>query len=399
MTDQNEQPTGEWFDAMDHWPKHVRATAVLIAAAFAAVVWSAPILWLSVRPAVTHASVPAPQWTWSGFESGASMRTLERHLKESSWVTWWLRGCLNENLLRVGLLDSKFVAFGPDGWLFYADSLLWLPERLEVSAKQRRQIFLDAKAALAAAGAELLVLPVPDRISLYPEHLPAYMNPARAGLYDVMLADLKATGVHHLDLRSILKRRKEQSPDVELYPKSDTHWLLAAKHEAALQVAKEVDARGWRDRVTPPASVNLLPARQGLAMGGVAGQLGLRVERSIPLDEASAVVQNLRHVYWHQAAVVGAVDGPHQPYAVQYDDAGVALCGTSFSEGLGAQISAALGTTVDHRGAIWAGGPFRGIRKVLAEIGTNGFRPRLVLWEINERQYLQDWCTEQKLLP
>src|SRR5436190_11830634 len=95
----------DWFAAIPQWSRAQRRVAVAFGMVFALLIASSPLLWLLAPPALTIASVPAPSWSGRGFCSGELMRAWERYFKQSSWVTYLLRGMRNEVAWSLGVLE------------------------------------------------------------------------------------------------------------------------------------------------------------------------------------------------------------------------------------------------------------------------------------------------------
>lgn len=82
----------EWFEAIAGWRPAQRRTAAAFGVVFALFLAAAPVLHLVLPPAPSATPTALPGWSFDDFSSGATMRTLERHLKERSWLTFSLRG-------------------------------------------------------------------------------------------------------------------------------------------------------------------------------------------------------------------------------------------------------------------------------------------------------------------
>jgi lysophospholipase L1-like esterase len=93
----------EWFEAIDGWRPGQRRLAIAFGAVFAVFVAAAPVLYLVAPAAPSATSAPMPEWRPDEFRSGETMRRLERHLKEQSWVTFGLRGLHDAAIAWTGL--------------------------------------------------------------------------------------------------------------------------------------------------------------------------------------------------------------------------------------------------------------------------------------------------------
>jgi hypothetical protein len=187
-----------------------------------------------------------------------NLRAYERGLEEASWVA---------RQLRPWAMYAQFAWFkdggdktliGKDGWFFYRPGVQYLTEKPVVTkATSTPAEAAGAIAAfrdqLAARGIQLLVLPVPNKESVYPEKLsrraqgrPSAVCPQTRELLD----RLRTNGVEVVDLFAIYQAAKGQpaAGSQALYLAQDTHWSPAGLDVAAQAVAQRVLARGWLAR-------------------------------------------------------------------------------------------------------------------------------------------------------
>jgi hypothetical protein len=91
---------GEWFEAIPTWSSGQRRIAKW-ATLVSCVLFALPLaLWCVLPPAPTSIAAPMPEWNAKRFANGESMQHLERHFKETSWVTFGLRS-VNGELRRI----------------------------------------------------------------------------------------------------------------------------------------------------------------------------------------------------------------------------------------------------------------------------------------------------------
>ncbi len=395
MSDTDTTATSEWFVAMPGWSRARRLVLGCFGAGFLGLIACGPLLLWFARPARTASSVPPPEWRFEAFRRGEYADQLETYWKESSWLTFHLRGWFHETLLQLGVLASERVAFGRDGWMFLAETLRWHPERIAASRASRLQLLGEVRAFAAAAGMQLLALPVPDKATIYPEQLPAERRrpPGRERLYDQILADLQAAGVAHVDLRAVLLAEKARQPETLLYLRRGTHWQLEGQLAAAAAVQQRLQQAGWAALVPREPAIVVGEVRTRERVPGLVRQLGLRCESGETDGWFSPVVARwMEPTRWRQVGMRGGAPlVPVQPTAA------VALCGTSFSQSLGPQLAGTLGAHVDQRGVIAGGGSFQGLRRLRQELGRDGFAPRVLLWEFVERDYQDEWTRTESL--
>lgn len=130
------------------------------------------------------------------------------------------------NRIKVGIGVSPLskVIVGRDGWLFYR------PDHSQATPSILRQQWQQRRRQLAASGIPYLVAVVPDKRTIYPEHLPAGLADQSACCYQRALTHLQ----HHthlpvVDLRRFLLAAKNTD---RLYFKTDSHWNFAGANVA-----------------------------------------------------------------------------------------------------------------------------------------------------------------------
>ena len=142
---------------------------------------------------------------------------------------------------------------GRDGWFFYQPGVGFLTQR----AQPRDSTPRDALAAvvhfrdqLAARGIHLVIMPAPNKESVYPEKLTRLAAPPTrvlGGETRAFLAQCESSGVEVVDLFALYRdaRRTAATP---LYLQQDSHWSPAGVEVAASAVAERILARGWLTR-------------------------------------------------------------------------------------------------------------------------------------------------------
>lgn len=164
-------------------------------------------------------------------------------------------------------LDRKGLLIGPDGWLFLAEeSDLLVPrnratptggdsEQVTIPEDRRRAI-LELRDQLASMGIELLFLPVPAKLAIYPERFvggelaasPVRLDEGARQFY----RELEAAGVVVVDLTETFLARRIPDPD-PLYVATDSHWSPRGCVIAAEQLGRPIRERlrrtGFESRV------------------------------------------------------------------------------------------------------------------------------------------------------
>ncbi len=253
--------------------------------------------------------------------TSANLRAYEENLEDASVVARTLRP-LFQFAQFIWLRDGGEKALvGRDGWLFYKPGFDDMVARGKPAAATNDPVaaIVAYRDALAARGMRLLVVPAPNKESIYPDRLTArapegqvLMSPPTREL----LTRLRAAQVECVDLFAVFAAARHNvaaTNATPLYLKQDSHWSPAGVALAARTVAQRLTHLGWakpgslayRERATPVAR-----------LGDV-----LRMLQSTPIERASVpesvpCVQIVR-------------DDDSQPYRDQ-SDSEVLVLGDSF---------------------------------------------------------------------
>jgi alginate O-acetyltransferase complex protein AlgJ len=135
---------------------------------------------------------------------------------------------------------------GLDGWHFNRGSVLLLLED-QLSQREDRpdplEAIVDLDRQLKDRGIDLIFVPVPDKLSVYPEKFSAKV-PADRQVTPVVrrfMLRLLEADVEVVDLyRPFLARREQNGEDRPLYFTCDTHWRSQAARLAAGEIAQRL---------------------------------------------------------------------------------------------------------------------------------------------------------------
>ncbi len=188
--------------------------------------------------------------------SAANVRAYEKNLEDFSWVSQKLRHRM-QYLQYVMLNDAGEKALpGLDGWMFYKPGVEYLVAGGRAITKAK--VGPDPLAAiaefqdeLALRGIRLLVVPVPNKESVYPEKLTsraANLHGIRSGQTSDLLDRLSLAGVETVDLFAEFaqaKQRQTNPADGPLYLVQDSHWSPSGVAVAARAVVSRLLNRGW----------------------------------------------------------------------------------------------------------------------------------------------------------
>jgi hypothetical protein len=138
---------------------------------------------------------------------------------------------------------------GRDGWLFYQPGVNYLTQRPlpgDSTPREALAAVVHFRDALAARGIRLILMPTPDKESVYPEKLSCVAAPP-AGILSAetraFLAQCEAAGVECVDLFSLYRGARQKSPAL-LYLAQDTHWSPDGMSLASAAVAERISSSG-----------------------------------------------------------------------------------------------------------------------------------------------------------
>jgi alginate O-acetyltransferase complex protein AlgJ len=186
----------------------------------------------------------------------------------------WVKVMLLQNVPS----PSTEVLIGRDGWLYYTGNH-------SIEYMQRTNPFKDAdleawctslearRRWLGARGSRFLFVLVPDKQTIYPEHLPSWVRtrdlPSRA---DQLLAALESrTGVATLDLRPVLR---EAARHERVYQVVDSHWNSLGAYAAYAAIARAMGPAEGAVRPRPVQDFTRVEAR--IPGGDLATMLGVQ---------------------------------------------------------------------------------------------------------------------------
>src|SRR5688572_16613507 len=188
--------------------------------------------------------------------SAANLRAFEKNLEKSSWAAQLSRPLLqfaNFTALKDG---GEKVVVGSSGWYFYKPGLNYMLARREVlraanPTNDPVTAIIDFRDQLAARGIHLLVMPVPNKESIYPDRLTRRAE-GRHGVLtprtEEILEQLRGAKVEVVDLFkefSTARKQSGASAETPLYLAQDTHWSPAGVTLATKAVARRLVELGW----------------------------------------------------------------------------------------------------------------------------------------------------------
>jgi len=187
-----------------------------------------------------------------------NLRMFENDLEKSCRLAEKLRPSVQYvQFLLLGEMGDKSL-MGRSGWFFYKPAVEYLIEPLPADSGYGRADVLSTiisfRDQLAQLGIKLLVVPAPNKASIYPEMLTRRAEgsqlPVNPKTIDI-LSKLRESGVEIVDLFSLFaEARKSLSPgdNTRYYLAQDSHWSPDGMRLAAQAVAKKILDLGWAEK-------------------------------------------------------------------------------------------------------------------------------------------------------
>jgi hypothetical protein len=315
-----------------------------------------------------------------------NLHAYEARLEQSSLVIKgfrpWMQYAEWSLLADVG----EKAVLGRNGWLFYRESVRYLVERPSAGPQTHPvdplPAILSFRDQLEARGIRLLVVPVPNKESVYPEMLSRRAISASVICCEEtrrLLERMDQCGIEYVNLFELFRRTRDtegQSNQAPLYLAHDTHWTPAGARSAAAAVARQVLAttgihRG--DRTLVERLITL--SRHGDLVQMLRAP---QIERSLApaLLELHQVIDEHTNAPYH--------DGPDSEILVlgdsflriyEQDEPGAA----GFIAHLARELGQPLSSIVNDGGASTL------VRQSLARRPTLLAKKKLLIWEFAER--------------
>ncbi len=232
-----------------------RLTSMLLVTCFFALI-TAPAL---VQTATEIARGQRPQVldVLTRVPTADNLQAFEARLEQASVVGETLRPRVQYTVFRLFNDWGHQVIAGRDGWLFYRPGIESLTQRPSQDISRDGDplsAIVSFRDQLAQRGIHLLVVPMPNKESIYPEqlkHRATHDAVIRAQPTRELFAQLRAADVDYVDIFEVFRQAKHGGSSTEptrLYLIQDTHWSPAGAQLAAQAVAADLVARGWIGR-------------------------------------------------------------------------------------------------------------------------------------------------------
>jgi hypothetical protein len=310
-----------------------------------------------------------------------NLRAYEKGLQDASVTAGALRPVMQSLQFFVLQEAGEKALVGQQGWLFYQPGVSYLTQR----AKPGDATVQDAVAAvrrfredLAARGIYLIVMPAPNKESVYPDQLARCATPPTQVLSEearAFFAQCETTGVEVMDLFA-LYRDARRSASVPLYLEQDSHWSPLGMEMAARAVAARIIERGWLAPGPISYDVRLSPVEE---LGDIVRMLrSPQIEARVPPQfiPTSQVIRRDTNALF--------TDDP-SPEILVLGDSFLRIYERNTPGGAGfvAHLARALGCPV--AGIINDGGASTLVRQELYRRSRLLARAKVIVWEFIER--------------
>ncbi len=182
------------------------------------------------------------------------LRDFEHSLEAANWAAHASRPWVQFAQFEWLGYGGEKALLGRDGWFFYKPGLQDMLANANASWPRRTNdpvaAMVHFRDQLAALGIQLLILPVPNKESVYPDRLAARTGQSRSLLAPrtrEVLRQLRTAGVEVVDLFDAFSQARCAGSDscAPLYLAQDTHWSPAGVALAAKAVSRRLEALGW----------------------------------------------------------------------------------------------------------------------------------------------------------
>ena len=190
----------------------------------------------------------------------ANLRVFEKDMEKACWFSQKLRPWM-QYLRFIVLKDTGDKAImGRDGWLFYKLAVQYLTQRwpgTEGSSNDKDDCFsaiVSFRDQLKQRGIQLLVVPVPNKASIYPQKLARRASRIKQPVNPYTLeiiSKLEKAGVEVVNLFEVFSQTSPiEHQESMYYLPQDTHWSPHGMRTAAKAVARKILDLRWAGKGT-----------------------------------------------------------------------------------------------------------------------------------------------------
>ena len=237
---------------------------IFLTAAFLTLICSAGLVQVAVE--LLEGQTPQVAELFAQMPTSANIRAYETDLQGNCWLAQRLRPYVQSaRFIALRELGDKAIV-GRDGWLFYKPAVQYLVEPWSPDLAGDQGDILSAVVSfrdqLAERDIKLLVVPVPNKASIYPDKLTARANfrdhRINAKTLDI-ISRLRQAGVEVVDLFALFRQARRYlggqaraaaplGEATRYYLAQDSHWSPDGVQLAAKAVAKSIIDPGWVEK-------------------------------------------------------------------------------------------------------------------------------------------------------
>jgi hypothetical protein len=248
-----------------------RAAQVFVTLGFVAVISSAGLIQTAVE--LRRGERPGALEVFDQPPTARNLHAFEHDLDQASLVMGRLRPWMQDARFSLLADAGEKAVVGLQGWMFYRPSVRYATERPQTAPLEGPradpfpaiQSFHDQ---LSARGIRLLMVPIPNKESVYPEQLSRRAE--RAGVVvcrptRALLDRLAGAGIDVVDLFEAFRQAKaalSQSDPTRFYLEQDSHWTPEGMQVAVQAVARHILGRGWIERGSVDYDVRPVPVER-----------------------------------------------------------------------------------------------------------------------------------------
>lgn len=185
--------------------------------------------------------------------TAVNLRSFEKKLEETTWAAQLSRPLVQFAQFALLKYGGEKVIVGPNGWYFFKPGLAYMlakPETKRTGADTNDPVaaIVHFRDELAARGFELLVVPAPNKETIYPDRLVTGGKFTRAKIAlrtREVLTKLRGAKVEVVDLFQEFNDARKSDEGTPLYLAQDTHWSPRGVRIAAQAVASRLTELGW----------------------------------------------------------------------------------------------------------------------------------------------------------
>jgi len=233
-----------------------RVKQAFLIIAFTATICSAGLSQLIFD--LVHGQTPQVAELFMQKPAKANLGAFEKDLQDNCWLAKRLRPWMQYARFMILRELGDKVVVGRRRWLFYKPPVQYLIERWSPEKDHSQGDIFSAVTSfrdqLANRGIRLLLVPVPNKASVYPDMLTRRArqtdDQVRGKTLEIV-SRLRQAGIEVVDLFAVFKQARASLPPDEstsYYLSQDSHWSPEGMRLAAKTVGQKILELGWAEK-------------------------------------------------------------------------------------------------------------------------------------------------------